>query len=138
MQKKKNSSRKPKRIATIRNIVALDIVFHGPRFILIEFCVSVLGCAALGFWVLSNSNHAIFMLIVGCLLVLLAVDYVPLLLYAISIIRRKSARQEVEREMRHSGFSAQDYTFQIILLLLIPLSLPILALYQELRKRART
>jgi hypothetical protein len=38
------------RVINVRKLAALDIVFHGPKFILIEFGLGVFGCAALGIW----------------------------------------------------------------------------------------
>jgi hypothetical protein len=64
----------------------------------------------------------------------IALNYVPLLLYAISIVRRKSAQQEVAFELEHKEIYARKYTLQSLLLLL-PLVVPILSLLQERQKR---
>ena len=57
----------------VRKLAALDIVFHGPKFILIEFALGVFGCAALGlfstyFGLFHGPNHSLFAVIMGCFL----------------------------------------------------------------------
>lgn len=127
-------------VINIRKLAALDIAFHGPKFILIEFALGVLGCAALGvfslfFGLFHGPNHSLFAIIMGCFLMWIALNYVPLLIYAISIARHKSAQQEVAYELEHKNKYAGKYTLQS-LLLLVPLAVPVLAAYQELQKRS--
>jgi hypothetical protein len=122
----------------IRKLAALDIAFHGPKFILIEFALGVFGCAALGlfsmyFGLFHGPNPSLFAVIIGCFLLLIALNYVPLLIYAISIVRHKSAHQEVAYELEHRDKYAGKYLRQSALLL-IPLAIPALAVYQELQK----
>jgi hypothetical protein len=57
----------------------------------------------------------------------IALNYVPLLLYAIGIVRRKSAQQKVAYELAHKDAYARKYTLQTTMLLLVPLVLPLLA-----------
>ena len=126
-------------VINIRKLAALDIVFHGPKFILIEFALGVLGCAALGlfsmyFGLFHSPNHSLFAVVMGCFLLGIALNYVPLLLYAISIVKQKSAKQEVAYELEHRDKYAGKYLGQSTLLL-IPLAVPALAFYQELQKR---
>jgi hypothetical protein len=125
----------------IRKLAALDIAFHGPKLILIEFALGVIGCAALGlisiyFGLFHGLNHSLFAVIMGCFLLWIALNYVPLLLYAISIIRHKSAHQEVAYELEHKDKYAGKYLRQSTLLL-IPLAVPALAVYQEMQKRSQ-
>jgi hypothetical protein len=132
---------KSERIINVRKLAALDIVFHGPKFILIEFGLGVIGCAALGlfsiyFGLFHGPNHSLFTTILGCFLLWVSLNYVPLFLYAISIVRRKSAHQEVAFELEHKDRYAGKYTLQSALLL-VPLAMPILAGYQELQKRGK-
>lgn len=122
-------------IINVRKLAALDIVFHGPKFILIEFGLGVFGCAALGlfsiyFGLFHGPNHSLFASILGCFLLWVALNYVPLLLYTISIVRHKSAHQEVAYELEHKDTYAAKYTLQSALLL-VPLAMVILAAYQE-------
>lgn len=119
----------------VRKLAALDIVFHGPGLILAEFAFGIVLCATFGLWSLLGPIHSTFIIIVGCYLLGIALNYVPLLLYAISIVRRKSARQEVAYELAHKDASARKYTMQTTVLLLVPLVLLLLAVYQEVRRR---
>jgi hypothetical protein len=75
------------------------------------------------------------MIVIGCFFLWIALNYVPLLLYAISIVRRKSAHQEFE--LAHKDTYARKYTLQTARLLLVPLVLPLLAVYQEAHHRSR-
>ncbi len=76
------------------------------------------------------------MILIGCFFLWVALNYVPLLLYAISIVRRKSAQQEVAFELAHKDTYARKYTLQTTMLLLVPLVLPVLAAYQEVHRRS--
>jgi hypothetical protein len=128
-------------VINIRKLAALDIAFHGPKFILIEFALGVIGCAALGlfsmyFGLFHGSNHSLFAVIIGSILLWIALNYVPLLIYAISIVRHKSAHQEVAYELEHRDQYAGKYMLQSTLLLM-PLAVPALAVYQEMQKRSQ-
>ncbi|HWZ17209.1 MAG TPA: hypothetical protein VNW73_00275 [Ktedonobacteraceae bacterium] len=128
-------------IINIRKLAALDIAFHGTKFILIEFALGVLGCAALGlfslyFGLFHGPNHSLFAVTMGCFLLWIALNYVPLLIYAISIVKHKSAHQEVAYELENRDKYAGKYMRQSTLLL-IPLAIPTLAVYQELQKRSQ-
>lgn len=128
-------------IINVRKLTALDIVFHGPNFILAEFALGVFICAAFGIFSLymgffHSSQHSLFMTIMGCCLLWIALNYIPLFLYAISIVRHKSAEQEVAYELAYKHKYAVKYTLQSAILILAPLGLLILAVYQELQKRS--
>ena len=127
-------------VINIRKLAALDIAFLGPKFILAEFALGVIGCATLGFFSLyfglyHDPNHSQFAIIMGCFLLWIALNYVPLLMYAINIVRHDSAHQEVAYELEHRDKYAGKYLRQSTLLL-IPLAIPTLAVYQELQKRS--
>jgi len=129
------------RVINVRKLAALDIVLHGPRFILIEFGLGVLGCAVLGLFsmhygLFNGPDHSLFAILIGCFLLGIALNYVPLLLYAISIVRQKNAHQEVAYELEHKDTYAVKYTLQSTLLL-VPLAIPMLTAYQELQKRGK-
>jgi hypothetical protein len=126
-------------IINVRKLAALDIVFHGPKFILAEFALGVFMCAAFGiFSIYAGFFHgpSLFMTFIGCFLLWIAFNYIPLLFYAISIVRHKSAEQEVAFELAHKDRYAGKYTLQSAILILAPLGLLILAVYQELQKRS--
>lgn len=124
----------------VRKLAALDIVFHGARLILAEFAFTVIFCGFFG--VLSligfvhNPDHPLFTLIIGLALTWIALNLLPLLLYAISIVGHHSAQQEVAFELEHRSVYAGKYSVQS-LLLLVPLVIPILAIRQEYQRRSR-
>ena len=125
-------------VINVRKLAALDIVFHGPGLILAEFAFGIALCATFGLWSLLGPIHSVLIVAIGCYLLGVALNYVPLLLYAISIVRRKSARQEVAFELAHKDASARKYTLQTTVLLLIPLVVALLAVYQEVRRRSQS
>ncbi|GCE21248.1 hypothetical protein [Dictyobacter kobayashii] len=124
----------------IRKLAALDLVFHGSRFILAEFALGVFLCSGFGIFSLfaffNNPGHPLFMMIIGLVLAWIALNYVPLLLYAISIVRHESARQEVAFELEHKATYGRKYTLQATGLLLLPLAVPALAIIQEIQRRS--
>ena len=125
------------RIISVRKLVALDIVFHGSRLILAEFAFTIALGAALGFWIIASmvtADHAAspLKLIVGAYFLCVAINYVPMLCYAIAVTRHHSAREEVAAELAAKGKSAVRYGTQA-LLLFVPLVIPLLALAQERR-----
>lgn len=126
-------------IINIRKLAALDIVFHGPKFILVEMAFGVFG-AALGFAIAAPGffagHFSLNQILVSSYVLFIALNYVPLLLHAISIARRKSAQEEVAFELAHKERYARKYTGQSFLVLL-PLIVPILAIWQEWKKQAR-
>lgn len=139
MQQEKNVSGKQEMLINVRKLAALDLVFHGSRFILIEFAGAVVVGLGLGIFILlayfRNPGHPVLALLVGLVICLIGLNYVPLLLYAISITRHKSAQQEVAFELEHKDFYAPRYGFQSFLLV-IPLVIPLLAIFQEVQKRS--
>ena len=124
----------------IRKLAALDIVFHGTRLILAEFIVAVVVPGVFGplalFAFFHNPAHPFAQLFVGCVFSWIAINYVTLLLYTISIIRRKSAEREVAFELEHKDYYARKYTTQSFLLVL-PLVVPVLAVVQEIAGRVQ-
>ena len=140
MRQQENDGIKQELFINIRKLAALDIVFHGSRLILAEFALGVVFCGGLGIFSLfaffRNPSHPAFMVIIGFFLSWLALNYVPLLLYTISIVRGKSAEREVAFELEHKDVYARRYTLQSLLLVL-PLVVPLLALFQEVQKRSR-
>jgi hypothetical protein len=66
-------------------------------------------------------------------LLLLGINYVPLLLHAISMARQGSARQEIAGELGDKRAAMRKYRRQSLFLLL-PLLIPIAAVLQEIRR----
>jgi uncharacterized membrane protein len=117
----------------VRKLAALDIVFHGPKLILVEFAIGVLLPLAIGILFLSR-GHSRLVFIFGLYMLALGMNYLPLLLHAISIARSGDAAAEVSHELSKGRQSARKYQVQS-LLLLIPFAVPVLALIQ-LRDRS--
>ena len=140
MQQHEHESIKQETFINIRKLAALDIVFHGVKWILAEFAVGVFVSGFSGVFSLvtffRNPEHPFAMVTLGFILTYIALNYLPLMLYAISITRRKSAEREVAFELEHKDIYARKYTSQSFLLVL-PLIVPALAIYQEVQKRWR-
>jgi hypothetical protein len=122
-------------IINVRKLAALDIVFHGPKFILIEFALAVFICGSIGLLILHGANHSPLMIILGSFFLGVSLNYIPLLLYSINIVKHKSAQQEVAYELEHKDTYAGKYTLQSIVLLLMPLAMLLLAVYQNVSKQ---
>jgi hypothetical protein len=119
----------------VRKLAAFDLYFRGSRFILVEFAFGVFGLGALGFLsVFLGLTKSALATGIGLYLLLLGVDYVPLLVYGIGIARKGSAKREVEAELADEAYFRKKYGVQQTLLM-VPLFIPSLALSQELRKR---
>ena len=128
-------------IINVRKLAALDIALHGVPLILAEFGFAVAIGAALGVWLAASAfpvsqGTALFRLVLGVYFLCVAINYVPLLLYAVVIAWRKSAQQEVAAELAEKGRYARRYGTQSLLLIL-PLVIPVLALVQEVAGRTR-
>lgn len=117
----------------IRKLAALDIVFHGSKIILAEFAAGVFLPLALGLLSLFR-GRARWQIVLGVYLVLLAINYVPLLIYGLMIVFRGDAHAEVADELAHKDRIASTYMAQS-LFLVVPLVVPVLALAQSLRSR---
>jgi hypothetical protein len=139
MQQQEGDRIKDEPFINIRKLVALDIVFHGPKLILAEFALVVGLCGALGAWSLfsffHSPDHPLFTVILGLVLSWIALNYVPLLLYALSFMRHKNAELEVVVELAHKERYARKYMAQS-LLLAVPFVVPILAIVQEWQKHS--
>ena len=132
MAASKNDSKNEKGVIRIRKLAALDIVFLGPKLILAEFSLGVFLSAAIGLVTLKRS-HSVWQIVLGGYILSLAVNYVPLLLYAIAILRHRSAREEAAHEVADRDRSFRRYRRQS-LLLIVPFAVPILAIAQERQK----
>jgi hypothetical protein len=137
LPQQKENTMKNETLINIRKLAALDIVFHRPQLILAEFAFGVAVCSALGLWSFLSPIRFPFMIVIGCFFLLVALNYVTLLLYAMSIVRRKSTHQEVAFELADKDTYARKYTLQTTVFLLVPLVLPLLAVYQEVHHRWR-
>jgi hypothetical protein len=73
----------------------------------------------------------------GVYLLLLALNYVPLLLHAIGMARAGRARQEIAGELEDKRTAFRKYRRQS-LWLLAPLIVPVVAILQEVERRPAT
>jgi len=122
----------------IRNLVAVELAFLGPKFILAEYAFAVV--AGVGLGVLSlrvglMRTHAMWQVLLGAYLVLLALTYAVLLGSAIAMARRGDARDEIADELDDKATAFRKYRRQS-LWLLVPLAVPIAAIRQR-DERAR-
>ena len=115
-----------------RKLAAVDIVFLGSRFILVEFSIGVFGSLALGVFTIIRS-HSAGGIAFGSYLLAVGINYVPLLLYAIRLVRLSSASAEIAEEPAEKRSLFRKYRRQS-LLLLVPLAVPILALTREFHR----
>lgn len=128
-------------LINVRKLAALDLVLHGPWFILAEFGFAVALGAALGVYLtydglFSSQGHSPVALIMGIYTLLLGINYVPLLLHAIDLVRHRAAADELAYELTRKDYYVRKYSIQQFLVL-VPLALPILALQQGAQRRTR-
>lgn len=116
------------RVINVRRLVALDISLHGPRFIMVEFGVGTPAIIAFGLFVIHTGPQ-----ILGAYVLLTGINYVPLLTYAVVIVRKGSAAKEIEAGMAKDRHYVRKYSTQQ-LMIFVPLLILLLALEQELTK----
>jgi hypothetical protein len=116
----------------LRKLAAIDIVFLGPKLVIAEFAGGVLICGVLGMFVLFQGG-SFTQVVLGVYLMALAINYVPMLIYAISLTRDNRARMELGQELNDKSRLVVKYRRQS-LSLLVPLLVPILALKQKRHK----
>jgi hypothetical protein len=124
-----------------RKLAALDLVFHGPRFVLIEFAGAVAltgGLAALSLrsGLLGPGHPVLWEIAVGGFLASIGVNYLPLLIYAVALVRSGTARQEVAHELEQAQQSQRRYGAQQFLLA-VPFAVLVIAVVQTIARRAR-
>lgn len=117
----------------VRKLVAIELAFLGPKFILAEYAIAVLAGAALGVLSLRAGlmrTHALWQILLGIYLLLLALTYAVLLGYAIAMTRRGNAREEIADELDDKAAAFRKYRRQS-LWLLVPLAVPLAAFTQR-------
>jgi hypothetical protein len=117
---------------SIRKLAAVDIIGLGSRIIIGEFAVGAVAPLSLGVWTLVRSS-SIGGRLFGAYLVALAINYVPLLFYAIQITRRNSASTEIADESPERSGLFRKYR-RVSLLLLLPAVVPLLAIIESWRQ----
>jgi hypothetical protein len=117
-------------IVNFRKLVALDIILHGRKFILIEFGLGTPFMFALGLHQLlfGLDSGLLFSQVIGFYLILIGVNYVPILIYAVVISWKDSAYLEAAAELDYkSRYNKQQF------LIFIPLLVFFVAVAQEVR-----
>jgi hypothetical protein len=114
-------------IISIRKLVALDIALHGWGIITAEFLFGVFGIAAISLLLPGNMILSVYMM-------LIALNYVPVLIYALAIKNRKNAKKEVWIEMSHMERYGLKYSLQQFLIF-IPFSIIVVSIAQEIINR---
>jgi hypothetical protein len=108
----------------IRKLVAVDTAWLGARFIVAEYALGIVLPLALGS--LSLRGPFGWPTLMGVWLVGIAANYIPMLLYAVSLARAGTAKAEAQPEMAN----VKRYSLQQAMLL-VPLLVCIVALVQE-------
>lgn len=119
----------------LQKLAAIDIAFLGARLIIAEYAIGVLAAPALGvFTLLRESSY--WQIVVGVYLILLGVNYIPMLAYAVAIGNGQSAQAELSDELSDKRQAMAKYRRQSVLLV-VPLLVPIIALRQGCRGARR-
>lgn len=117
----------------VRKLVAMELTFLGPKFILAEYAIAVVGGLFLGVFSLRAGlmrTHATWQVLLGIYLLFLTLTYAVLLGYAIAMTRRGDAREEIADELDDKPAAFRKYRRQS-LWLLVPLVVPVAAMMQR-------
>ena len=123
------------RIVIVRKLVALDLVLHGPKFIGIEFGIGTPVILAVGGY-LATGPPGLGRLL-GLYLLLIGINYIPVLAYTIILLRTRSWKSEVEEGIATNPHYIRKYSTQQ-LLIFVPFAIVLLATYQELEQKRLT
>ncbi len=122
-------------VLDVRKLAALDMALHGRRFIVVEFGAGVVGCGLLGAlsiggW-LKAGGHGGWQLALGVILLWIGLNYVPLLIHAIDLARKGSAREEAKNELDRAALTRRYGLLQLWILV------PFAVIVMDLLPRAR-
>lgn len=117
----------------VRELAAIEMLWLGSSFVLIEYVLGILLPLAIGAMFLGASaagvDSSLLTFIAGLWLVCIAINYVPLLIYALQIAQSGTAAYEGQLESGH----AKRFTIQQAIIL-VPFLVVIAAVMQELRR----
>jgi len=118
----------------IRKLAAVDMAFHGTRFIVAEFALGVVLPFILGLLSLRSGLHIAFtwQVVIGIWLMTIAANYIPLFIYSVLIAKAGSVKEEGQPEIAN----AKRYGIQQMIIL-VPFMVVVVAIVQELRQRKR-
>lgn len=109
----------------LRKLAAVDIAFLGYKFVLAEYSCAVVLPIGLGMLTLLK-GHLLWQAVVGMYLICLGIDYIPMLIFSVSIGNREQARAELGDELSQPRVAIAKYR-KLSLLLLVPFVVPVLA-----------
>lgn len=106
----------------VTRLAELDMAWHGPRFIVWEFGLGVVGPAALGVLSLRYTlGHGLSITswpgLLGLELVAIALNYVPLFAIALRLRQDKSRLQAIRSDIETDSAEARSYGFRQLWLL---------------------
>ncbi len=131
-----SSNRRSQPLIEIRKLAAMDMALHGKRLITAEYAIGVLFPLVLSLLSIRSSLVASarigWQALAVAWLVGIAVNYIPLVIYAVIIGHAGTAHEEGQPEFAH----ARRYNIQQ-LLLLVPFLVAAIALVQERRRRRK-
>jgi hypothetical protein len=116
-----------------RKLAAIDIALLGPAFILAEFAAGVLLSLSLGVFILLRAGSG-WQIGLALYFLSLGLNYVPMLVYASDIARKRSALAEIGGELSDKRQAMAKYRRQS-LFLLVPLVVPAVALRRTVHGR---
>jgi hypothetical protein len=123
-------------VINVRKLAAIDLYFLGPYLIVAEFALGVVGPLMLGVLTLrmaSRRGWPLGLTLFGGYLLLLGVNYVPMLLHGISLVLSRSVSREIADELSDRRAAFRKYRRQS-LYLLVPFLVPLLAILQRERR----
>lgn len=123
----------PFRMIQVRKLVAVELIFLGPKIVFAEYGFAVVVGLAIGVLSLRVGllrTHAAWQVLLGIYLLFLALTYGVLLGLAIAMARRGDAREEVAGEFDELPATFRKYRRQS-LWILVPLVVPLAALRQR-------
>ncbi|HJZ73029.1 MAG TPA: hypothetical protein VKE51_14890 [Vicinamibacterales bacterium] len=122
-------------MVNVRRLAAVDLSGLGPRIIIPEFAVGVLGAPALGVLTVLRSQ-SLGMTAFGIALIGLGVNYIPLLIHAIELVRRSAVEAAIADEACDRRALYAKYRRQS-LWLLFPFAVGFAALLQMRQHQSR-
>lgn len=122
-----------RRMIQVRKLVAVELVFLGPKIVFAEYGFAVVVAIATGILSLRAGlvrTVVLWQILLGVYLVCLALTYAVLLGYAVTTARRGDARSEIAGELDNTATTFRKYRRQS-LWILVPLAVPIAAIQQR-------
>jgi len=119
-------------VLQVRKLAAIDLYFLGSKLIIAEFAVGVLGPVILGELTVRSGikhGHTVGTIAFGIYLLLLGINYVPLLVHAVRLAQSETVRETLASDLEDPKGAMRKYR-RGSLLLLLPLVVPVLSIYQ--------